>query len=307
MRPQHSYCPSSEGIFAVHTPIKSPEPSTDLGLGAEVVLRSGDRAAMADFLPKIATGEAIATVAFPNGDDPFADIQLTAAPTADGHIVSGTAGFVLDAAVADIIYVFARSAGELELLAVSTDATGVVITPAPTMDATRKHATVSFDAAEARIIRTERGAAQVYRDVVNLACVALANEGVGGAKAVLNASVTYAKTRYQFGRPIGSFQAIKHKCADMLVAVELARSVAYHAAAVADEKPGDFGVEAAMAKAYVGDVYVRAAADNIQIHGGVGFTWEHPAHLYLKRAKCAQLMFGDPVHYRHALADTLGL
>ncbi|EUA68953.1 acyl-CoA dehydrogenase, middle domain protein [Mycobacterium xenopi 4042] len=97
-------------------------------LRAEVVLRSGDRAAMADFLPKIATGEAIATVAFPNGDDPFADIQLTAAPTADGHIVSGTAGFVLDAAVADIIYVFARSAGELELLAVSTDATGVVIT-----------------------------------------------------------------------------------------------------------------------------------------------------------------------------------
>jgi alkylation response protein AidB-like acyl-CoA dehydrogenase len=119
--------------------------------------------------------------------------------------------------------------------------------------------------------------------------------------------VHYAKTRLQFGRPIGSYQAIKHKCADMLVAVELARSAAYQACFAAAGDAPDFMEYAALAKAYCSEAFFHAAADTIQIHGGMGFTWEHPAHLYFKRAKASELLFGDAAHHRELLADCIGL
>jgi alkylation response protein AidB-like acyl-CoA dehydrogenase len=143
--------------------------------------------------------------------------------------------------------------------------------------------------------------------MLDRAVVALAAEQVGGAQRVLDMAVDYAKTRVQFGRPIGSFQAIKHKCADMLVEVESARSTAYHAAEAAAGAHEDLPVLASLAKAYCSDAYFHSAAQNVQIHGGIGFTWEHPAHLYLKRAMSSELLFGDPDYHRELLAQRLGI
>jgi len=142
---------------------------------------------------------------------------------------------------------------------------------------------------------------------LDLTAVALAAEQVGGAQRVLEMSVDYAKARVQFGRAIGSFQAIKHKCADMLLAVESARSAAYYAGWAAAEDNGELPVMACLAKAYCSEAYFKAAADNIQIHGGIGFTWEHPAHLYFKRAKSSELILGDPVYHRELLAQRVGI
>jgi alkylation response protein AidB-like acyl-CoA dehydrogenase len=138
--------------------------------------------------------------------------------------------------------------------------------------------------------------------------VALAAEQVGGAQRCLEMSTEYAKTRLQFGRAIGSFQAIKHRCADMLVAVEFAKSAAYHAAfRAAEHDDAELTAAAAMAKSYCSDAYFQIASETIQVHGGMGFTWEHPAHLYFKRAKSSSLLFGDPVHHREKLAEQIGI
>jgi alkylation response protein AidB-like acyl-CoA dehydrogenase len=137
--------------------------------------------------------------------------------------------------------------------------------------------------------------------------VALAAEQVGGAQEVLDSAVQYAKDRVQFGRPIGSFQAIKHKCADMLLEVESAKSAAYYAGWCASELNDELPSVASLAKAYCSEAYFHAAAENIQIHGGIGFTWEHPAHLYFKRAKSSELLFGDPTYHRELLAQRIGI
>ena len=139
------------------------------------------------------------------------------------------------------------------------------------------------------------------------AAVGLSNEMVGGAQKVLEMAVDYAKVRVQFGRPIGSFQAIKHKCADMLLEVESAKSAAYYAAWAAAEDNEELPVVASLAKAYCSDAYFHAAAENIQIHGGIGFTWEHDAHLYFKRAKASELFLGDGAYHRERLANRIGL
>ena len=136
---------------------------------------------------------------------------------------------------------------------------------------------------------------------------ALAAEQVGGAQRVLDASVDYAKNRVQFGRPIGSFQAIKHKCADMLLDVESAKSAAYYAAWAAQERNDELPIAASLAKSFCSEAYFHCAAENIQIHGGIGFTWEHPAHLYFKRAKSSELFLGDPTYHRELLAQRLGI
>ena len=143
--------------------------------------------------------------------------------------------------------------------------------------------------------------------VLDRAAVALAAEQVGGAQRCLDMAVAYAKQRVQFGRPIGSFQAIKHKCADVLLEVESARSAAYYAAWCAAERSDELPAVASLAKAYCSDAYCHAAAENIQIHGGIGFTWEHPAHLYYRRAKSSELLFGDPSHHRERLAQHCGV
>ncbi len=175
------------------------------------------------------------------------------------------------------------------------------------MDQTRKQAHLEFSSVPATLIGTEDEGWPVLARVLDLAAVALAAEQVGGAQQCLDMSVAYAKVRVQFGRPIGSFQAIKHKCADMLLEVESAKSAAHYAMWVASELNDELPAVASLAKSYCSEAYFHAAAENIQIHGGIGFTWEHPAHLYLKRAKSSELLLGDPRYHRKLLADRIGI
>jgi alkylation response protein AidB-like acyl-CoA dehydrogenase len=178
------------------------------------------------------------------------------------------------------------------------------------MDMTRKQAEVVLDGvmvSEDALVGVEGSGWPVVERVLEKAVVALAAEQVGGAQKCLEMSVDYAKTRHQFGRPIGSFQAIKHKCADMLVQVESAKSAAYYAAWAASEDSEELPIVSPLAKSFCSEAYFFCAAENIQIHGGIGFTWEHDAHLYFKRAKSSELLFGDPAYHRSRLADRLGL
>jgi alkylation response protein AidB-like acyl-CoA dehydrogenase len=215
--------------------------------------------------------------------------------------------FVLDGHVANLIVVAARTSKGISLFGVKDDAAGLTRTPLPTMDQTRKQARLEFSGTPAWLIGTDGGAEPGLSKTLDLAAVALAAEQVGGAQRVLDASVEYAKTRIQFGRPIGSFQAIKHKCADMLLEVESAKSAAYYAAWAAAEDSDELPVVASLSKSYCSEAYFHAAAENIQIHGGIGFTWEHPAHLYFKRAKSSELLFGDPAYHRELLAQRIGI
>ncbi len=195
----------------------------------------------------------------------------------------------------------------MSLFAVEADAAGLTRTPLATMDQTRKQARLEFSATPARLVGEDGGAGPALSRTLDLAAVALAAEQVGGAQRCLDMAVDYAKTRIQFGRPIGSFQAIKHKCADMLLEVESAKSAAYYAGWAAAEDSEELPVVASLAKSYCSEAYFHAAAENIQIHGGIGFTWEHDAHLYFKRAKSSELLLGDPSYHRELLAQRIGI
>ncbi|HEX7166014.1 MAG TPA: acyl-CoA dehydrogenase family protein [Acidimicrobiales bacterium] len=280
-----------------------------VALAANALLAIGDDAAKKEYLPGIASGETIATLAFTedNGRWDVDGIQLEATKSGDGYTLDGHKMFVLDGHVANLIIVAARTAGGISFFAVDGDASGLTRTPLATMDQTRKQARLEFAGTPARLIGTEGGGEQALVKTLDLAAVALAAEQVGGAQKCLEMSVEYAKVRVQFGRPIGSFQAIKHKCADMLLEVESAKSAAYYAGWAAADDSEELPVVASLAKAYCSEAYFHAAAENIQIHGGIGFTWEHPAHLYFKRAKSSELLLGDPAYHRELLAQRIGL
>jgi len=282
---------------------------SSVALAANALLTSGDDEAKKTYLPGIASGETIATLAITedNGKWDFSGIECAATEQGEGWVLDGHKSFVLDGHVADLVVVAARSAAGVSLFAVKGDAAGLTRTPLPTMDQTRKQARLEFSSTPAALIGTDGGAEAGLSKTLDLAAVALAAEQVGGAQHVLDASVDYAKTRIQFGRPIGSFQAIKHKCADMLLEVESAKSAAYYAAWAAAEDSDELPVVASLAKSYCSEAYFHAAAENIQIHGGIGFTWEHPAHLYFKRAKSSELLFGDPAYHRELLAQRIGI
>ena len=278
-------------------------------LAANTLIHSGDDDAKAAILPGIASGETIATVAFTeeNGKWDESGITMTATASGDGYTLDGSKMYVLDGHVANEIIVAARTDAGVSLFHVSGDADGLTRTPLATMDQTRKQARLDFAGTPAKLIGEDGGGWAVLEQVLDLAAVALAAEQVGGAQMVLDMSVEYAKVRVQFGRPIGSFQAIKHKCADMLLEVESAKSAAYYAGWCASELNDELPSVASLAKAYCSEAYFHAAAENIQIHGGIGFTWEHPAHLYFKRAKSSELLFGDPTYHRELLAQRIGI
>jgi alkylation response protein AidB-like acyl-CoA dehydrogenase len=278
-------------------------------LAPTALLRAGDAAACADILPGIAAGETIATVAIaePNSGWDLARIATTA--TADGAAwrLDGEKSFVLDGHTADVLLVAAKTADGLGLFRVEGVAAGLERRLLPTLDLTRKLASVKLTGVRATRVGSGDATA-VLEHVLRVGAIALACEQVGGAQRVMQMAVEYAKTRLQFGRPIGSFQAIKHRCADMLVDVELARSAAYHAAfAAADGREDELPLAVHMAKSFCSEAYFRIANDNIQVHGGMGFTWEHPAHLYFKRAKSSAVLFGSPSSHREKVAERIGL
>jgi alkylation response protein AidB-like acyl-CoA dehydrogenase len=278
-------------------------------LAANTLIHSGDDAAKQAYLPGIASGETIATLAFtePSGKWDESGITIEATGSGSDFTITGTKMFVIDGHLANLIIVAARTAKGVSLFAVEGDATGLTRTNLSTMDQTRKQAKLEFAATPAKLIGTEGEGWAVLSTVLDLAAVGLAAEQVGGAQKVLDMAVEYAKVRVQFGRPIGSFQAIKHKCADMLLEVESAKSAAYYGMWCASEMNDELPSVASLAKAYCSEAYFHATAENIQIHGGIGFTWEHPAHLYFKRAKSSELLFGDPTYHRELLAQRIGI
>jgi alkylation response protein AidB-like acyl-CoA dehydrogenase len=282
---------------------------SSVALAANLLLVSGDDTAKKDYLPGIANGSTIATVALAEASGRWDEegVTLEATGSGDSWTLSGEKMYVLDGHLADLILVAARTPAGVSVFAVDKGASGFAATSLSTMDQTRKQARLAFASTPARLVGQDGAGWTAISKMLDLAAVALAAEQVGGAQKVLEMSVEYAKVRVQFGRPIGSFQAIKHKCADMLLEVESAKSAAYYAGWAAAEDSDELPVVASLAKSYCSEAYFHATAENIQIHGGIGFTWEHPAHLYFKRAKSSELLFGDPTYHRELLAQRIGI
>jgi alkylation response protein AidB-like acyl-CoA dehydrogenase len=286
-------------------------------LAAPALLQTPDSAAAREWLPAIAEGRALATLAFGSArraSEP-ADAGPTWRHTGSGFVLAGRDRHVLDGAAADLVLVAARredaATGEgLALFAVPARALGVSRRPHVTMDSTRRLAELELDGvalARADLVAGDETGGGALERALDLAAVALAAEQTGGAQRCLDLAVGHAKERIQFGRPIGSFQAIKHKCADAMVAVETARSAAWAASCTAAEGGDDLESVASLAKAWCSEAYFRCAADALQIHGGVGFTWEYDVHLHLKRARAMESFLGAPAWHRERVARRLGL
>ncbi len=277
-------------------------------LASHALLVGGTDSQKKRLLPGIAAGETTATVAASdsNGHLTVDGTDTSAVRDNDGWILSGSKRFVLDGHTADVLFVTADTGDDVSVFVV--DGGAVEATVLPTMDQTRKQAEVVLGGVRVDDSdRFEIGADTVLATLDRYASAALAIESVGAAQRCLDMSVEYAKDRRQFNRPIGSFQSIKHKCASMLVELEAARSAAYYATWAVSEGSDDADQAVSIAKAYCTDAFYHCAAENIQIHGGIGFTWEHDAHLYFKRAKSSQLMFGSPQSHRTRLAALIGL
>ena len=278
-------------------------------LAACAVLNAGTEAQKATLLPGIAAGETVATLAFAEdgGRWDAAGTALTATPAGGGaYRLDGHKSFVLDGHTADLIVVLARAPGSrgedgLSFFAVAGDAAGLGRRRLETVDATRKLTRLTFRSVEAARLGGVGGAAAPFAKTMVQAAVCLANEMVGGAERLREDSLAYARMRVQFGRPIASFQSMKHKAADMLVDVELAKSAAYYAAAALDEGDEDLPAVASLAKACASEAYLQTAIHAIQIHGGIGFTWDNDTHLWFKRAKGSEVLLGDAHHHREAM------
>ncbi|ONH55502.1 acyl-CoA dehydrogenase [Frankia sp. CcI49] len=277
-------------------------------LAGTALLTAGDEAAAQEHLPAMAAGERIATVALTEDSARWDrdGVTATAEHGPDGWRLTGTKTFVPDGHIADLLIVVARCGAETGLFLVAGDAPRLTRTLLPTLDQTRKWARLELDGTPAQ--RLGAGEAwPVIEKVLAVAAAALAVEQVGGAARTMEMAVGYAKVREQFGRPIGSFQAVKHTCANMLLQVESARAAAYYALWTAATDSPELPLSASVAKAYCSEAYYHCAAGNLQIHGGIGYTWEHPAHLYLKRAKASQFLFGSADHHRELVSRGVGI
>ena len=286
-------------------------------LGGAAIREAGSPAQRREYLPRIAEGRLKATLAAiePNARWDASGIMMTAQPMRGGFSLSGTKLFVPDAHLADIVVVAARTrdAGTMEdgvtLFLVPKDAAGLSVVPMPSIDETRKLCEVRFDNVAvpqtALLGELHEGWPSLAR-VYDAASVALAAEMCGGAQRVLDMTVEYAKLRVTFGKPIGSYQGVKHKCADMLVEVENAKSLTYYAAWAIDENSPDAPLAVSMAKAYASDASRKVSNAGIQLHGGIGMTWEHDLHLYMKRAKASEVAFGDANWHRERVASLIG-
>jgi alkylation response protein AidB-like acyl-CoA dehydrogenase len=287
-------------------------------LGGLGIREAGSPAQKKEWLPRIAAGKARTTLAWTEPSARLDAAGVTCAARADksGFVLNGTKLFVLDAHLADALVVVARTAegkapeDGVSLLLVPKGTRGMEVKLLPTMDQTRKLCEVSFkDAtvpADALMAVKDKGWPALTR-VIERATVALCAEMCGGAQRVLDMTTDYAKIRVAFGKPIGTYQGVKHKAADMLVDVENAKSLTYYAAWAVDENAPEAALAASMAKAYVTDAYRKVAGAGIQLHGGIGFTWEHDLHLYFKRAKSSEFTFGDATYHRERVAQLINL
>lgn len=288
-----------------------------VALTANAILEIGTETQKAAALPLIAEGEQRATLAFAEASGRWdaAGIQTTATPDGADFLLDGYKSQVVDGHSADQILVVARrpeSVDEngLSVFVIPKDRPGLSSKLLPTMDQTRRLADIELAGVRASrddLLGEPDKAWPGLRRTLDLAAIALAAEQVGGATRCLEMAVSYSKEREQFGRSIGSFQALKHKCADMFVAVETARSALYYAACIADDGSDDLSTNASLAKAWCSEAYFRCAAESIQIHGGVGFTWEYDPHLHFKRARAGESWLGNPAYHRERVAKAIGL
>ena len=277
-------------------------------LAATAILKVGSEDQKQLMLPNIALGETIATLALAEESgawDP-SGVAMTATANGDKFTLKGTKSFVLDGCTAGFIVVVARKAGSsgddgVSFFTVAGDAVGLERAPLNSMDPTRKLGRLTFSGVDAELLGEEGGAAGPLAETLDVAAICLANEMVGGAERLRESAVEYANMRVQFGRAIGSFQTLKHKAADMLLEVELAKSAAYYAAAAADEDDEEVSALASLAKAAAADVYMQTAVHTVQIHGGIGFTWDNDTHLWFKRAKSSEVFLGGSAYHRERM------
>ena len=285
-------------------------------LGGSAILEAGSPDQRQEWLPRIAEGSAKVSLAWtePNARWDAAGIVATGRETAGGFVLSGTKLFVPDAHLSDalVIAVRTRDGSTMEdgvsLFLVPKDAAGIGVTLLPTIDETRKLCEVRLDnvaVSAAALLGERHGGWPGLARVLDWATVALCAEMCGGAQQALDMTTAYAKSRIAFGKPIGSYQGVKHQAADMLVAIENAKSLTYYAAWAVDEGLAEAPLAVSMAKAAASDMYRKVASTGIQLHGGIGFTWEHDLQLYFKRAKASEVAFGDATWHRERVARLL--
>ena len=281
-------------------------------LAANALCRIGSEAQKQRWLPDIASGETLAALAFaePGGEPGVDSIAMQAAALDGGYSLTGCKDYVVDGCNADLLLVAARTGGEgglagLSLFAVAGEAPGVSRRRLQALDPTRQLARLDFDGAPGELLGELDGAGPALAETLDVGAIALANEMAGGAQRLLEDTLEYIKLRMQFGRPVASFQAIKHRCAELLLQVELMKSAAYHAAQVADAHAEELAYEASLSKAAASEAYLHAAAEAIQLHGGIGFTWDQDTQLWYKRAKSSEVLLGDPAWHRERMIQVL--
>ncbi len=274
-------------------------------LATNALLEADDAEACADFLPTIAEGRTVATLATDPrraGTEPL-HAAAQAAHRDNAWTLNGSALVAIDGEAADLILVVAKDPnGVASLFAVAAGAQGVTRSRLGTLDLTRRQARIDLDGASARLVGAPGAGLEILARVLDLAATATAIEQIGGAQRCLDDAVAYTKQRIQFGRPIASFQAVKHLCADLLVELELGRSAAYYAAWTAAHSPDELPRAAAMARLWCSELFEHVAEESLQLHGGIGMTWEHHTHLYLRRAKSAELLLSGKTYHRRVLA-----
>ncbi len=282
-------------------------------LATGAIMNAATSAQQDALLPPLVSGETIATLAFaePDGRWDASGISTTATPANGGFRLDGVKSFVLDGCTADLIVVLARAPGTsaeegLSFFTVRAGAAGLTRRPLQALDPTRKLARLEFAGVEAELMGERDAAAAPFARTLIQAAVALASEMVGGADRLREDALDYAGLRVQFGRPIASFQSMKHKQADMLLEVELAKSAAYHAAQAAADEADDLPALASLAKAAASEAYLQTAIHAIQIRGGIGFTWDNDTHLWFKRAKSSEVFLGDPTWHRERMMQAWG-
>ncbi len=275
-------------------------------LAATAIMNAGTEAQKRALLPGIASGETIATLAFtePNGRWDADGIETR---VSEAYRLDGVKSFVVDGHTADLIVVVARGDKGLSFFTVAGDAPGLTRRPLKVMDPTRKLAVLEFRGVAAELLGEDGGGDAPFARTMLQAAVCLANESVGGAERLRESALEYANLRVQFGRAIASFQSMKHKQADMLCDVELAKSAAYASASAAAEDDAELPALASLAKATACEAYMQTAIHTIQIHGGIGFTWDNDTHLWFKRAKSSEVFLGDPTYHRELMMRAWGV
>lgn len=281
-------------------------------LASTSVLLAGNSEQQGEFFGKVLEG-GTATLAYTgNAKQDVSGVTASFAQSGDNYVLNGDYRHVIDGHSADTLVVAAKSGEQIGLFVVDANAQGVTRTWTPTMDQTRKQASISLanvEVSAAQALTIDAG--QTLAKVLDLAAVCLAAEQMGGSQQTLDMTVAYTKERVQFNRPVASFQGVKHRAADMMTRVEAARSGVYYAACVAQEAlvGGELAVElpeaASICKSYCSETYFANAGDAIQLHGGVGFTWEYDVHLYFKRAKASEHLLGNAAYHRERLAAML--